>query len=61
MFRIAGNVSLESTEIIRGRSFRVNITQKKHILSFVQYLKPLTAENPYFNVTIVNSSELIVI
>lgn len=58
MFRIAGNVSLESTEIVRGRPFRVTITQKKHILSFVQYLRPLSVEHPYFSVTIVNASKI---
>ena len=38
-------------EIVQGQKFKLSVGARKS-LSFIQYLKPLTAQNPYFSVQI---------
>lgn len=51
MFRINGNINIENLEIVQGQKFKLSVGPRKS-LSFIQYLKPLTAQNPYFSVQI---------
>jgi|LakMenEpi03Aug12_release.lakeMendotaPanAssembly.Ray.scaffolds.fasta_scaffold1230988_1 hypothetical protein len=48
MFRVGGNIYLDNAEIVKGQTFRVSIGPKQNCVSFIQYLKPLTKENPCF-------------
>ncbi len=52
MFRIGGNINLNNSEVVHGEKFKISVGQKKNSISFIQYLKPLTPEFPYFYVTI---------
>lgn len=56
MFRIGGNINLDNSEVVQGQKFKLTIGQKKNTLSFIQYLQALSPENPYFSVTITNTS-----
>lgn len=54
MFRIGGYVNLDSTDVFQDQKFRITVGPKKNKISFIQYLKPLSPEHPYFFVHIVN-------
>jgi hypothetical protein len=56
MFRVGGNIYLENSEIVKGQTFRVSIGPKTNSISFIQYLKPLTKENPCFYAKLTNIS-----
>ena len=56
MFRIAGNINIENSDIVKGKRCLIKCGPKKNSISFLQYLKPLTQQNSFFNVYITNIS-----
>ena len=61
MFRIGGNIKIEDTDNSykqpeSGSKLRIHIGKHNKSLSFIQYLQPLSAKNPYFYVHILNKS-----
>lgn len=56
MFRVGGNIYLDNSEIVKGQSFKVNIGPKPNCVSFIQYLKPLTKDTPFFYAKLINLS-----
>lgn len=59
MFRIGGNINLDDSDIVKGHRFKISVGQRKNYLSFIQYLKPLSPQNPCFTVHLTNISKLI--
>jgi hypothetical protein len=57
MFRIAGNINIDNSDIVKGKKCQIKVGQKKNSIAFLQYLKPLTQQNPFFNVIITGISK----
>ena len=47
-FRCAGDIIVEDVTISPGQSCDVQLKQHSEICNFLQYLKPLTPQKPYF-------------
>ena len=56
MYRIAGNINIDNSDIVKGKKCQIKVGPKKSSIAFLQYLKPLTQQNPYFNVVITGIS-----
>lgn len=53
MFRIGGYINLDNSDLVQEQKFRISIGSKKNKISFIQYLKSLSPQHPYFFVHMV--------
>lgn len=54
--RVSGNIHFNNSDIVKGQHFKVNVGPKENCVSFIQHLKPLSQECPYFSVKITDMS-----